>query len=233
MSAIMEETRNQHTAHQQHDSFVLCILSHGTSDLVETSDNQVIYVQEIIELLDSNNFPAMVGKPKLLFLDLDSRRKPMRDHGVRVPIRTEPLHLVSPPRQPVTVASGDQAEHLVKLTSASRDQAIIINLNRTACKSHFVICTAAFPGYSAFHNRKIGSVATRVFVEVLSKHAHRLHILDLLFKVRRKLAIIRLAGFHQVVTVTDTLTKDFYVFPPRSEERRVGKECRSRWSPYH
>src|SRR2546425_9472231 len=23
------------------------------------------------------------------------------------------------------------------------------------------------------------------------------------------------------------------VFPHRSEERRVGKECRSRWSPYH
>ena len=24
-----------------------------------------------------------------------------------------------------------------------------------------------------------------------------------------------------------------YVDFPRSEERRVGKECRSRWSPYH
>jgi len=23
------------------------------------------------------------------------------------------------------------------------------------------------------------------------------------------------------------------IAPPRSEERRVGKECRSRWSPYH
>src|SRR3989475_10854140 len=23
------------------------------------------------------------------------------------------------------------------------------------------------------------------------------------------------------------------ITPPRSEERRVGKECRSRWSPYH
>ena len=23
------------------------------------------------------------------------------------------------------------------------------------------------------------------------------------------------------------------LFPDRSEERRVGKECRSRWSPYH
>ena len=26
---------------------------------------------------------------------------------------------------------------------------------------------------------------------------------------------------------------DFFVHAYRSEERRVGKECRSRWSPYH
>ena len=26
---------------------------------------------------------------------------------------------------------------------------------------------------------------------------------------------------------------DFDIFDSRSEERRVGKECRSRWSPYH
>ena len=25
----------------------------------------------------------------------------------------------------------------------------------------------------------------------------------------------------------------YYTYKPRSEERRVGKECRSRWSPYH
>ena len=38
---------------------------------------------------------------------------------------------------------------------------------------------------------------------------------------------------HQRLTVMDELQK----FPDkdyrRSEERRVGKECRSRWSPYH
>src|SRR3712207_9200391 len=28
-------------------------------------------------------------------------------------------------------------------------------------------------------------------------------------------------------------TLDTHVLFPRSEERRVGKECRSRWSPYH
>ena len=26
---------------------------------------------------------------------------------------------------------------------------------------------------------------------------------------------------------------EFRPLEPRSEERRVGKECRSRWSPYH
>src|SRR3712207_7819626 len=30
-----------------------------------------------------------------------------------------------------------------------------------------------------------------------------------------------------------TVTLDLLPFGHRSEERRVGKECRSRWSPYH
>src|SRR3712207_9567324 len=33
-------------------------------------------------------------------------------------------------------------------------------------------------------------------------------------------------AWHFVLTSTDDV-------PARSEERRVGKECRSRWSPYH
>src|SRR5436190_9824009 len=34
--------------------------------------------------------------------------------------------------------------------------------------------------------------------------------------------------------LTDTMWRIFTVHSlPRSEERRVGKECRSRWSPYH
>src|SRR2546430_9674492 len=40
-----------------------------------------------------------------------------------------------------------------------------------------------------------------------------------------------LTGLHRrgLVLVEGTLGYD----PVRSEERRVGKECRSRWSPYH
>src|SRR2546425_9216075 len=39
----------------------------------------------------------------------------------------------------------------------------------------------------------------------------------------QRLALERVAGGHEVVLELDH----------RSEERRVGKECRSRWSPYH
>src|SRR3712207_9377586 len=33
--------------------------------------------------------------------------------------------------------------------------------------------------------------------------------------------------------IEPTVRVDAWVLPLRSEERRVGKECRSRWSPYH
>ena len=36
--------------------------------------------------------------------------------------------------------------------------------------------------------------------------------------------------YSQIVTLFDRMD---YVGNLRSEERRVGKECRSRWSPYH
>ena len=36
-----------------------------------------------------------------------------------------------------------------------------------------------------------------------------------------------------LVAQNTTGVKDIVECTPRSEERRVGKECRSRWSPYH
>src|SRR2546430_16964331 len=37
----------------------------------------------------------------------------------------------------------------------------------------------------------------------------------------------------QVVAILGVLWANAIFVPIRSEERRVGKECRSRWSPYH
>ena len=46
-------------------------------------------------------------------------------------------------------------------------------------------------------------------------------------------------GIHNFILAADMMGQDIIPknfsgqFPTRSEERRVGKECRSRWSPYH
>ena len=37
----------------------------------------------------------------------------------------------------------------------------------------------------------------------------------------------------EVNELATILKEEYGIEPARSEERRVGKECRSRWSPYH
>ena len=63
-----------------------------------------------------------------------------------------------------------------------------------------------FPDYS-FEERKFNQIST---IDV-----------DNVFAYKQKGVIRNFGGF----------VKDFFTL--RSEERRVGKECRSRWSPYH
>src|SRR2546429_1412730 len=59
-----------------------------------------------------------------------------------------------------------------------------------------------------------------VAVSVLTDEAHFGGSLDDLARVAQQVAL-------------PTLREDFILDELRSEERRVGKECRSRWSPYH
>ena len=61
-------------------------------------------------------------------------------------------------------------------------------------------------------------------------------VFDFLVLVRVETA--RTQGLAEFVGVPgqsqdDVLCDLFYRMRERSEERRVGKECRSRWSPYH
>ena len=66
---------------------------------------------------------------------------------------------------------------------------------------------------------------------VLTASAAVVHGRELTFadRVAAQEAIERVYYSHQIGA-----TKPFEeAVPRRSEERRVGKECRSRWSPYH
>src|SRR5256885_14228163 len=52
-----------------------------------------------------------------------------------------------------------------------------------------------------------------------------------------RICLVEVEGLPKLVPSCQTPVRDGMVVhstsPKRSEERRVGKECRSRWSPYH
>src|SRR2546422_5134726 len=58
----------------------------------------------------------------------------------------------------------------------------------------------------------------------------RVHVTSDLPDSLRGIATLTFGGNHAFPQHTDNTTAEVR---ERSEERRVGKECRSRWSPYH
>src|SRR5256884_6748288 len=67
------------------------------------------------------------------------------------------------------------------------------------------------------------------------KHARTLGAPDLLALLEHCDALRRPERFDELLAVLACVERGErgWTESPRSEERRVGKECRSRWSPYH
>src|SRR3712207_4624438 len=70
-----------------------------------------------------------------------------------------------------------------------------------------------------------------IATEVMSKASFNDATLLMPLLRRYGIDFIVLAGF--LLMIPDFLIEAFAHRMVRSEERRVGKECRSRWSPYH
>ena len=57
-----------------------------------------------------------------------------------------------------------------------------------------------------------------------------------LMPVKNRISVVSRQSDEQTLDVAllfDEINKSHREITTRSEERRVGKECRSRWSPYH
>src|SRR2546429_2885891 len=70
--------------------------------------------------------------------------------------------------------------------------------------------------------------ATPETVNFMAKHGRGLICVPTTAERLQPLGIERMVSNNR-----ETFKTDFQVSVDRSEERRVGKECRSRWSPYH
>lgn len=201
-----------------HGSFVLCLLTGGNSETVVMADNSKLNTDEILDRLDSNNFPAMAGKPKFVFFDVDSPNS-MMDTGIRVPKDTheELWDRRTGDLKPIQVRSRNSTSLQDIVRQRDTSAPIVTDyISFVARKADFVIFLASFPQYKALHNCHMGSIATRVLVEVFYKHSHSHHVVLLGQKIRRKLGSKTLQKMKQVLTTIDTLSKDFYLFPPTS-----------------
>ena len=76
--------------------------------------------------------------------------------------------------------------------------------------------------YDSRQRWKLGFIFAAVLIAMASVVVSDLLIKDLAREERQKIEVWSEA--------TRVMTSEN---PSRSEERRVGKECRSRWSPYH
>src|SRR2546430_16392770 len=75
-----------------------------------------------------------------------------------------------------------------------------------------------------------GVVASAVMRAMFPKDAARRAFLK---SVGASTALAALSQFFPLKTATEVFAQGGAIEKKRSEERRVGKECRSRWSPYH
>src|ERR1041385_2831555 len=67
-----------------------------------------------------------------------------------------------------------------------------------------------------------------------SRYAHSLGVMETARKMLNRLrAFFSIDEELECICLAASLLHDLGHGPFRSEERRVGKECRSRWSPYH
>ena len=78
-----------------------------------------------------------------------------------------------------------------------------------------------------------------VFFAEGTEECEALLVVDLLRRAKVEVLVASASGSreilssHKVHITADALAEEVDYSDVRSEERRVGKECRSRWSPYH
>ena len=79
---------------------------------------------------------------------------------------------------------------------------------------------------------------TRILIVKPSSLGDIVHTLPLAHALKRGLPDAHIgwvvdSAFQPLLAADPTITSLYRIHLLRSEERRVGKECRSRWSPYH
>ncbi|XP_044158711.1 caspase-8-like [Bufo gargarizans] len=68
--------------HTERDCFICCILTHGESQAVYGTDNEMIYIREVTSYFSIGNCSTLAGKPKLFFIQACQGKRPQGSHSI-------------------------------------------------------------------------------------------------------------------------------------------------------
>jgi len=215
---IYEERTSDY--HLRADAFVFIILSHGTRGSVYGTDcKKVLIEEEIIGQFDGNNCPKLAGKPKLFFIQACQ--------GDETTVGVTKADVVDEDDSEEDDSEEDESEEDDSEEDDSEEDDSDQNEkeeeheeqtdpvpNPIHPKADVLRCISTVPGFKSRRSRTLGSWFIRFLVMNINKYAHRLHICDILTKVRYQLHERQgKGGNKQLAETTSTLLKTLYFFP--------------------
>src|SRR6266436_9297748 len=102
-------------------------------------------------------------------------------------------------------------------------------------RGHKLLNAAGFTLFELMVTVAIVGIVSSVAAPNLFRQMSRYRLNNATTQMVWNLRALRMQAISQHHQVTVTFTDDhvYTIWTDRNDERRVGKECRSRWSPYH
>ena len=192
-AAQMKEKLTSLVKDDDHDSFICCVLSHGTKDGVQGTDGIVVPIEELTEIVDGNNCPALINKPKLFFFQFC--RGDLRPKSV-------PLHpKVQPPevqRKKIVFDGEEQKKDKGKKLPHNAD---------------FLLSFSTSDGTRAMRCTKTGSPYIITLCNAIKKNASKRSIDEILLIVHNEVATGDWGedyDYQQMPEMKSTLRKKFF-----------------------
>ncbi len=219
--------------HQDAQSCIICLMSHGEEGYLTTKEGDKILLDEIFQLFNNINCPSLAGKPKLFFIQScrdDPISGPAEDLGIRLSFN---LNHESQSEDENDGGQSFQSDN--NLAYKSKESDIVVSNNEPTSPSiqtsdnqklRQIIChiptlcdvLVGYPtqkGYIAYRKPEVGSWYMNAIVQVFSKHACDTDICALLNMVNSLISNeVTNTGKKQMSEYTSKLTKPYFYFFP-------------------
>lgn len=171
------------------DRFILVVLSHGKGEKVYGTEGSTIDIQEITQLFDNQHCPALIGKPKLFFIEACPGQQD----------------------KPQEISDSDW-EHVdydsLSMSMLNSFVSMETDDGRTESTDMFVArattqCNATFQG------RHFGSQFIQALIHVIKEYSYTDDVITLMSKMNE---LVRRPGDRPLVEYSDSLSKKFYFF---------------------